>query len=501
MKKIFSLFLCAGAFVAASAQLVISPTGMMNEIGFQAENMSADAGYACGSNQLTQQPAIWNVARNGVMEFAYRDTIYDYVDIYGTKPGWEYVYDYSVSFWEPVDSVWGEVIDYDNVVGVDTVWDVDDYTGSFHAINNAGLAVGAFGSGYGDKYAVKAMYGDAEVTYLYSDRDVEAGGDAWAVNADGSLILGFYFDGAWTTHACLWKNGGLTAADRVDLPAPTEEEFGGPIDYVAARWMSADASVILGYAQDAINGKWVMVYWTKNSDESYTVHAEFANRYFTPYWFTEDGNAYWVKPNSPYAEFEPYAISANGEWVTLKLTPQYDMNDWDAMSVNQAARLNLKTGELTVLNLGNFDAPILYGIADNGTAVGATEAGGVGPLSTLGEPMSANRVGYVWPINNNNIFTLQQLFPDETYFGYTEETGEAAISSISADASKIIGYTNQTDGIEDWAVSSFIAPLPATYPSALEHVEEVKVVKTIENGQVVIIRDGVRYNALGTKLQ
>ena len=40
----------------------------------------------------------------------------------------------------------------------------------------------------------------------------------------------------------------------------------------------------------------------------------------------------------------------------------------------------------------------------------------------------------------------------------------------------------------------------ANTPTAVENVEAVKAVKTIENGQVVIIRDGVRYNAVGQKL-
>lgn len=36
-------------------------------------------------------------------------------------------------------------------------------------------------------------------------------------------------------------------------------------------------------------------------------------------------------------------------------------------------------------------------------------------------------------------------------------------------------------------------------PTALQNVEAVKVVKTIENGQLIIIRDGVRYNVVGAK--
>ena len=40
----------------------------------------------------------------------------------------------------------------------------------------------------------------------------------------------------------------------------------------------------------------------------------------------------------------------------------------------------------------------------------------------------------------------------------------------------------------------------ASVPTAIDNIEAVKAVKKIENGQVVIIRDGVRYNAVGAKL-
>lgn len=499
MKKFFLLSLLAGASLAASAEVIVSPMGLMNEVGFQAENMSPDAAsFACGTNQLSMQPSIWNVATAEVQDFSHEDTIYYYQEVYGTKPGWEYIYDYAIS-WEPVDSTWGEVEDYENVIGYDTIWDLDTYGGTFHSINNSGLAVGSFGSSYGEKYAVKASFGDTVVTYLYSDRDAETGGDAWAVNADGSIILGFYFDADWITRACIWKNGGLNAEDRIDLPAPSAKDFGSEIDYVAARWMSEDASIILGYAQDAINGKWVMVHWTLNTDGSYSVHAHIAKQNFTPYQYDDEGIASWVKQGCLYNEFEPTALSANGEWVMLTATPLYDINNWET-PIKKAIRLNLESGEMTTLNLGGYDAPIFYGVADNGTAVGASEAGGVGPMAPLGESLSTNRVGYVWPADCADFFSLQGIFPDEEYFAYEPENGEAAISSISADGTKIIGYTNKTDGISDWMVSSFIAELPEL-PNGFQRVDAAeKAAKVLMNGKVVILRNGARYNIIGAKL-
>ena len=53
-----------------------------------------------------------------------------------------------------------------------------------------------------------------------------------------------------------------------------------------------------------------------------------------------------------------------------------------------------------------------------------------------------------------------------------------------------------------------IAPLAesdiqeVTTPSAIDNAAvETPAVKTIENGQLVILRDGVKYNAMGVRLQ
>lgn len=504
MKKIYTFALCLAAMMVNAQNLIVSPTGMMDEIGMEAEGMSPNAAYVAGLNQLTSEPAIWNVAAEEVSVFSYRGVIYDYQEVYGEKDGWEYIYDYSVSFWEPVDSVWGKVTDYDNVIGIDTIADVDDYTGTFHAINNAGLAVGEFGSGYGSKYPAFAHLGDTAVTYLYADRDAEDGGGAYAVNADGSVILGFYFDAAWVTHACLWLNGGQTAADRVDLPWPTEEQLGFPIDYVAARWMSEDASTILGYAQDEYNGKWVAVYWTKNLDGTYMPHAELGNQYFTPYGYDQNYNSFWVREGKPYCEVEPNAISADGNWISLTLKPTYDLSDWNALELQLAARYEVSTHTLNILDLGEEDAPIFFGIANNGTAVGAKENNnfGPGPMPFSVVDDESTRVGYVWPSDRSNqIFSLRDLYPNEEYFNYEPANGEAAISGINAEGTKMVGYTNKTDGVDSWAVSSFIVDLPAQWPAAVENIEMAeKAQKVFENNQIIIIRDGLRYTVTGIRI-
>lgn len=424
-----------GTFLSCFGQVIVSPTGMMDEIGMQAEGMSPNMQYAAGLNQLSSQPAIWTVG-GGVKEYAYEGTVYPPL--------------YDEYTWEIIG------YDYDNP-------QPDPYIGMFHAINNAGIAVGEFGSYYSDKMPCYTNVNRDSVTYLYMESGIDVGGSAYAVNADGSFILGFYYDVTWIAQACIWKNGGLTEADRVDLPSPTEVEFGGPIDYVSARWMSEDASVILGYAQDAINGEWVMVYWTRNQDGSYTVHSNHAKQYFTAYTWDEGfGNMVWVNPNRPYARFEPHNISANGEWISLTVKPLYDLNDWNAVAYTQAARLNLTTNELEVLPRVESEtaAPEFFDIANNGTAVGAT-AQAFGPMASARKAPNHKttaladgaRNGMVWFAGSNAAQTLQEIYPTVGYF--SSNNAEYAISGINADATSIVGYSTQTDG----SATSFITTI------------------------------------------
>lgn len=460
----------------ANAQVIVSPTGMADEIGMVAEGMSPDMQYVAGQNQLSNQPAIWTVSGE-VKEYSFEGVFYPAL--------------YDEETWEFIG------YDYDNP-------QQDVYNGTFHAINNAGIAVGSFGSSYGEKMPCFANVNNDTVTYLYMDPEEDEGGDAYAVNADGSIIVGFHFDASWTTHACVWVNGGQTAADRVDLPLPAAEDLGFEFDYASARWMSENGSVVLGYVQDANSGGWVMIYWTRNGDGSYTVHPELTNQYYTSWEidFSTWSQA-WMYPNKPYSQFQAEAISANGEWVSLTLTGIYDLDSWED-PVTLAGRLNLTTGALEVMNTDSLDAtPVLFGIANNGTCAGTTPVafGPLAPARKASNHMATAlaegvRNGYVWFAGDTVAKSLQELYPTEEYFN--DDLSEYAISGINADGTHIFGYTQSTDGVESWVVTSFIATLPIE--TAVEHVVEgVKGVKMIENGHVVIIREGVKYNLMGQK--
>ena len=51
-----------------------------------------------------------------------------------------------------------------------------------------------------------------------------------------------------------------------------------------------------------------------------------------------------------------------------------------------------------------------------------------------------------------------------------------------------------------YVVGKVSVTFPAVSPTGIDNIEAGKAVKVIENGQVVIIRDGIRYNAVGAKL-
>lgn len=477
MKKFFTFACCATFALAAYAapEPVVSPVVTeTGEMGLIAEGVSADHVFVAGSNENTSRPVIWNTEDNTLVEFVYE----------------------GVYFPPLYDEETSEFIgyDYENP-------QPDSYEGTFHTVNKAGTAVGDFGSSFTDKTPCYANAADTEVTYLYMEEG-DAGGSAYAIAEDGSVIAGFHFDESWTTHACIWRNGGQTAADRYDLPKPTDEEFGSPIDYVSARWMSADAQVILGYAQDANSGDWVMLYWTANPDGTYTAHTEYTKQFFTTWEMDfSTWTQAWVDPTKPYARFQPEAISANGEWVSLTLMETYDLDSWDMPAI-LAGRLNLTTGVLEVMETEMTTAPTFYGIANDGTAVGTTPVmvSPMAPEHKAPAEMGDLRQAYVWYAGGSVHKNVQEIYAEDEYFNTEEFMTEYTLAAITPDAKYIVGTRTATDGLDMWESTSYVVELPSL-DTAVDNVEakETKTMKRIENAQVIIVRDGVRYDVTGTR--
>lgn len=463
MKNILSSILLLGIGWCANAQhnLILTDYDPYLGIGFTAEHLSSQKKFAAGANAATLEPAIWDISTNEVITYSYTG---EYTGINGDT---------------------GEPLTVE-----------DPYIGDFLWVTNKGTAVGSFGTSVGEnRYAAMANIKDDTVTYLYYDPVKDAGTSAYMITEDEKTILGFYFDDGWVTRACYWTNGGK---DRHDLPVPTEEEFGGPVDYISARWMSEDGSVILGYAQDTYNGAWVIIYWTRDDKGEYIVHGEYAREYFTPYSFDKYGNIYFVHQDKKYMGFQPQALSANGKWVTLEVTETIDLNDPFANPHSQAARLNLDTKKLEILDRGEDAHPLYFSVANDGTAVGAT------PMNA---EMTAPREGHIWPIGLDYTLRLQDLYPEIEFFNYEYGDGSAVISSITPDGKYICGFVEQITEDDEFLSQSYLIDVPTVWPSKPHGygIEEVisnanESMKTIYNGQLIIIRDGKAYNAMGQQV-
>lgn len=297
--------------------------------------------------------------------------------------------------------------------------------GTFHAINNHGLAVGSDGK---FALAIKAngdeieLYSKREGEKIYNEEfdfyyeDCDAGSEAYAVSEDGKTIAGFYFDAAYKTTPCYWNENG----ERFDLPIPTEEEFGYPLDGAEVRWMTPDAKVMLGFLFDDFS-TWPAVLWRLNSEGVYEYEV-ICKDYFE----AEYGEG------KPYMLFNPTGLSENGEWVSLSVQGEFDMFDWDTPAPSVcAARLNLKTNKLEVLNLDesfNGVAMASTSISNDGNVIMYTETGDI----------VFGRIGYLWPSGENSkLVCLDDLMA--TVKGMPK-LGSNSPVCISADSEKIMGF-------------------------------------------------------------
>lgn len=390
MKKLLLTLLSAVCATTLFAQspFVVSPSFAGSDyVQFQGVAMSQNHLYAAGEDAYSRTPALWNAST-------------------------------------------GEVF-----VLVETVTTPDGAeakTGSFMGINDNGIAVGTIEDPMTS--VSKPIMADIRNIDGYSELYSEAsdqGAAAWGITQDGSIIVGYHFSADWTTHACIWTNNGQT---RTDLPLPTAAQMGIEIDYVSARWISDDGSTILGYAQSGLDGEWVAMAWRR------------VNGSYEPVCFSNGRYESWLEAGSTpqegvYFTFEPVALSADGQWASLRVIEAYDPDDWDYVPLEIAARYNFNTNTLEVLH-GNDEYMFMeaFGISNNGTVVGRA--------TTQAQEMTA----FFW-VPGADFFTLiDEAFPNDEYVLNQVQT---AFSGINADASYVLGYA--INGAGD--MTSFIVNL------------------------------------------
>lgn len=372
--------------VRVDAGLRITP--FSNATQLMGEGMSQDGRYVAGQNYGTYAPCIWNSETGAFTNFP----------------------------------------DYEE--------------GSVHAVNNLGMAVGT-DRGYGGKALICYVNGTAE-TLADNGGDKSQGADAWCISADGKTIGGFYYYFEWTNEAagegfyatfpCVWQDKKC-----VNLPYPTAKEVGFNIDGAGCRWMSADASVLLGYLVDD-KATWPAVIWRKNAQGGYD-----CDPICKDYFEAEQGKG------KPYMMFNPCALSANGEWVALQIQEEYDENDWNNVTKVKVARLNLKSGKLEILENEQSLAP--SAISDEGSVLMYTNVDGI-----------FGRVGYLWKAGETQTICIDDLLNKVKGM---PNFGANVPAAYAADNQTIMGF-----GIDqDANIFSYVVSL-AAIEQALTGVEE-----------------------------
>lgn len=423
MKKIFTLACCLCAAMGMTAQTVFvtAPTRTENgEIYLLGERMSDNGTFVAGMDLMSYSPFVWNT-ENGELDII-------------------------TEMEEAEQEIWDEE---GNVIGTEVI--EISRSGSFHDVSNNGVAVGGFSSQVTTVTQPVSfdMFGIGDYEILYNPEGDEKLGfdacsaEAYGITADGKTIAGFRYIGGWTVQGCLWTDNGQT---RTDLPLPTEEQMGTPIDYATARGITPDGKVVWGFCQDATTGAWVACHWTRNEDGSYEPHS-WAHKYYQTTTYDENYDPIEVENPNPFMSFEPLAVSNNGEWMTLILTKELGMGWW-APATEYAARLNLVTGELTELEWEG-DGPELFGVANDGTCVGR--------LTTLGEDEVGEYTemvdAVIWPGDSNSLLKLADLYADDEY---ASQWTASALSTVSGDGTKLMGYASDMYNVQ----STFVVNMP-----------------------------------------
>jgi len=305
------------------------------------------------------------------------------------------------------------------------VWNVETNTlssfqvnGGLHGVNNAGVAVGATNEENSQAIIVK----NGELSYLQAP-ETAFGSSAWAVSEDGEVAVGYYFDANYKTQPCYWDATG----NYHNLPVPTENEVGFEVDGAAARWMSADGSVVLGYLVDNF-GTWPLTLWRRQGGEY--VCDPICKDYFEDDY--QKGKPYMVFGSNGNA----MAISANGKWIAFSVQAEYDPFNWDVEpDPAKGARMNLDTKKMELVE----DVFIMSAISNNGTVLAYDE----------GTPTDRN--GFIWLPGETQAKNLATYYQNVSGM---QGLFSCSPMSIAPDNSAIGGYLfNDTDNFHSFVLS------------------------------------------------
>ncbi len=221
-----------------------------------------------------------------------------------------------------------------------------------------------------------------------------------------------------------------------------------------------------------------------------TYYAVFATKTVT------EGEAGWAKAElSAIVATDVVVITMTKETTTWAMPNDKWTNAPDAVEVTVSEdkitstvedrlkwNISNNNGELTIYPDGTTETWLYCTNANNGVKVGT----GDGKLFTIDVAS-----GY---LKNEAQNRYVGVYNSQDWRCYTNTTGSTAGQTLA-----FFKYGNTSVTTYLGYVTTVDASGPAT---ALENAQvEVKAVKVIENGQLVIIQNGVRYNVMGVKIQ
>lgn len=429
-------------------KFVVSPyesdIDLMSMLG---EYMSRNKKYVVGTDQITTLPVAWNVEKEEAKLIKFKENMI------------------------LVNTETGESVEVEDIL-----------RGELRGVTDDGIAMGVLESNYSD-HAHGFIYNieTEEISLFYEDKRFETN-VPWAMTPDGKIIVGFVMttkddptsEIPWGVYACVWTEGGKS---RCLLPTPSAQELGFEPMYAEARWISDNGKVILGFVESGMG--WLACHWIHNADGTYTPHATCAP-YYTSEYIGED----------KFIDFTPKAISANGEWISLNVQKEFDFFDFSATPTPmQAARLNLNTNKLEVLDLSPDEveeySPEMFSIADNGTTVGRL-------TDKVG-----NEQAVIWYADDNKITYLADMFQTDEYVQYWESS---SLSYITAGGNCVMGYSVDEDQFQT-TFYVYINDNPDPEYMGINNTynddRDGQAHKVLQDGKLLIIKNGVSYDVVG----
>lgn len=293
--------------------------------------------------------------------------------------------------------------------------------GEIRGVDNDGVAIGF------ETYGLTYSFATDEISEIEAPDTVKTFlGEG--LTADGSFIVGSFSSTSFATIAVCKKIDG----DWNILPMPTDEQLGNYAGKVrmesSAKHVSSDGKYILGN----IGGFSVPILWVRNDDGEYEVD-------FFPQRFVKLEEKDIPDESKPlYAISGMYgsSMSDNGRYVTM-LALMKDADDYD---INVPVVYDTHTKEIKIYNEpqeidGNGLGLYPTAVANDGTFIG-----------TVGMPIHGSAGSFIMKAGSTTAESFLEAFP-EFYdkLGETDMYGYNVPTAISANGSKILGYTFYAD--------------------------------------------------------